>query len=91
MTVWGIIAMLIAWGVTAFVFFLFGRDIGEGKGYERIQEANERLLKENLNLKWNNNRLQRSMQYYDDGVLSRILEEMDEGKTFGYGSYPDSE
>lgn len=65
--------------VSSFVAFLIGRDAGESKGYERIQEANERLLKQNLALKLENNRLNRAMGYYDDGVLKGILEQIDDG------------
>jgi archaellum component FlaF (FlaF/FlaG flagellin family) len=65
--------------VASFVSFLIGRDVGETKGFEKISEANERLLKQNLDLKWENNRLNRAMGYYDDGVLRGILENMDSG------------
>jgi hypothetical protein len=74
-----IVAILVAFGGVSFVFFLIGRDTGETKQYNKLMQANERLLKENLDLKWENNRLNRAMGYYDDHVLRSILEEIDDG------------
>ena len=76
---WIVVLVLRAFTATAYVFFLLGRDTGETKQYTKLMQANEHLLKENLALKWESNRLQRAMGYYDDGVLRSILEEIDDG------------
>ena len=87
MTVQIFIILAVVIFAASFVSFLIGRDIGETRGYDSIREANERLLKQNHDLKWESNRLNRAMAYYDDGVLKSILKDMDEGKMSGYGDY----
>jgi hypothetical protein len=91
MNIWLIIALVISQCVTAAIFFIIGRDSGETSNFKKISAANEKLLKQNLDLKWENNRLNRAMGYYDDGVLSDILKKMDEGQMSGYEPYPDWE
>jgi hypothetical protein len=74
-----IVAILIALIGVATVFFFIGRDIGETSKYNELLNSNERLMKKNQELSWENNRLGRAMGYYDDGVLRGILEDMDSG------------
>jgi len=69
--------------ISGFVFYWVGKDQGE-KAVTWYVEAYERVLKELNKQKFENRQLQRSMEYYDDGVLRSILEDMD-------GDYSDSE